>query len=185
MEQKMKKTRVLVECAILVALAIVLSYIKFDVGAEGGSVSLVMVPLVLIAFRHGTAWGVGTGLVFGFVKCVLGDGLGWGLPSILLDYVLAYGAVGLAGLFRKMKNGVIYGTLVGGAARFFVHFLSGVLLYASYAGPIYGLDFSNETTMGVVLYSIVYNGAFMVLSIILTLVVMILLQKAMPKKEKF
>ena len=47
MEQKMKKTRVLVECAILVALAIVLSYIKFDVGAEGGSVSLVMVPLVL------------------------------------------------------------------------------------------------------------------------------------------
>ena len=116
---------------------------------------------------------------------MLGDGLGWGIPSILLDYVLAYGAVGLAGLFRKMKNGVIYGTLVGGLARFFVHFLSGVLLYAAYAGPIYGLDFSNETTMGVVLYSIVYNGAFMVISIILTLVVMILLKKAMPKKEKF
>ena len=88
MEQKMKKTRVLVECAILVALAVVLSYLKFDVGAEGGSVSLVMVPLVLIAFRHGTAWGVGTGLVFGFVKCVLGDGLGWDFRRYFLTTYL-------------------------------------------------------------------------------------------------
>lgn len=185
MKQKKNRILTLVECAILISLSVVLSYIKFDVGAEGGSVSLVMVPLLVLAFRHGTVWGVCAGLVFGFVKCVIGDGLGWGLPSILLDYVLAYGVVGLAGLFRKMKNGVIYGTLVGGMARFFVHFLSGVVLYASYAGPIYGLDFSNETTMGVVLYSIVYNGAFMVISIILTLVVMILLQKAMPNKDKF
>ena len=73
MEQKMNKTRVLVECAILIALAIVLSYIKFDLGAEGGSVSLVMVPLVLIAFRHGSVWGIAAGLVFGFVKCVIGE----------------------------------------------------------------------------------------------------------------
>lgn len=185
MEQKMNKTRVLVECAILIALAIVLSYIKFDLGAEGGSVSLVMVPLVLIAFRHGSVWGIAAGLVFGFVKCVLGDGLGWGLPSILLDYVLAYGAVGVAGLFRKMKNGIVYGTLVGGALRFFVHFLSGVVLYAAYAGPIYGLNFSNETASGVILYSIVYNGAYVMLSTVLALAVLLMIRKAMPKNMKF
>lgn len=181
----MNKIRVLVECAILVALAVVLSFAKFNLGAEGGSVSLVMVPLILIAFRHGPAWGIGAGLVFGFVKCVIGDGLGYGLPSILLDYVLAYGAVGVSGFFRKMKHGIVYGSLVGGFARFIIHFLSGVLLYAAYAGPIYGLNFSNETTISVVLYSVVYNGAYVLVSTILALAVLMLLQKAMPKNYKF
>lgn len=181
----MKKTRVLVECAILIALAVVLSYLKFDLGAQGGSVSLVMLPLILIALRHGTVWGLATGLVFGFVKCVLGDGLGWGIPSILLDYVLAYGMIGFAGLFRKMKLGVVWGTLVAGFGRFIIHFLSGVLLYASSAGPIYGLDFSSATTMGVILYSVVYNGAYVLACTIFALIVLLMLKKALPKHLSF
>ena len=185
MERKMNKIRVLVECAILVALAVVLSLLKAPLGAEGGSISLVMVPLIIIALRHGPVWGIGAGLVFGFVKCVTGGGLGYGLPSVLLDYVLAYGAVGVAGFFRKMKHGVVYGTLVGGFARFISHFLSGVFLYAAYAGPIYGLNFSNETTISVVLYSVVYNGAYVLVSTILALVVLLMLKKSMHEDYKF
>ena len=97
---KKKHLYTLCECGVMIALATVLSFIEIQLGANGGSINFTMLPLLILAYRHGAIWGISSGLVFGFIKCLIGGGIGWGLPSVLLDYVLAYGAVGIAGLFK-------------------------------------------------------------------------------------
>lgn len=120
----------LTESAVLVALAIGLSYLELDIGLQGGSLSLVMIPLVILALRHGAGWGVGAGLVFGVIKCALGGGFAWGLASVLLDYVLAYGIIGVAGFFRVKSAGMAAcAAVVAGVLRFVIHFISGVTIY--------------------------------------------------------
>ena len=101
------------ESAVLVALAIALCAIEIQIGALGGSIDFVMIPLFIIAYRNGLGYGITSGLVFGFVKCLIGGGIGWGLPSILLDYVLAYGAVGLAGIFKEKSWAIELSTFIG------------------------------------------------------------------------
>ena len=105
------KLRALCEGAVLVAVAQVLSFLKLWEMPWGGSVVLSMVPLVLYAVR----WGLGAGLLGGFVFGVLqfmfdgGFAIGW--QSIIGDYLLAFTVLGLAGLVARRKNGVFTGTL--------------------------------------------------------------------------
>ena len=172
-----KELRTLVECAVLIALGIALGYIKVQLGPQGGSVDIVMVPLFIIAFRHGPLWGVGSGLVYGLLKCILVGGIGWGLPSVLLDYVLAYGAVGVAGFFKGKQKLYEVGVLLGGLLRFAVHFISGVTIYAiTTSTDIFGMNFTNAS-----LYSLVYNGSYMILNIILAVVIIFFLEKPLRK----
>jgi len=177
--QTKKKTKValltLLECAIMVALATVLGFYKIKFGwGYGGSITLAsMIPLVIIAYRHGPVIGCLTGCLYGCVNMLTDIGTFAYVPAktllvyaavILLDYIIAFGVIGLAGLFRKKVTNHIKGAAwaAAGAAfaitlRLVCHFLSGVLIWGEYAGD-----------SSVILYSLGYNAGYMIPEIIIT-----------------
>ena len=172
---KTSKTRLrvhaLCEGAIMLALAIVLNYLSKVVFANmpnGGSVTLAMFPILFYAHR----WGVGQGLLMGFayglLDMLLDGGYAWGWQSILLDYLLAYTALGLGGLFKGKAWGIFPGIAVGCAARFLVHHISGITIYKI-------LVPTEITGFGVLsnphIYSLVYNGVYMVPNTVIALVI--------------
>lgn len=171
----------LCESALLIALSIALMPIEIPGPAFGGDIDLVMIPLLILAFRNGPVYGIGGGAVFGFLKCLIGGGIGWGLPSVLLDYVLAYAAVGVAGIFKGKNWGIELSALVGCFARFIIHFISGVTIYLiTVPTEVAGVTFANP-----VLYSIVYNSLYMLPNTVIAIVVMCLLRypiKALNKR---
>lgn len=171
-----KHLRALCECAILTALALALSYLEIPIGLSfggfGGSLSLAMLPLVLFSVRWGLGWGLGMGLVFGLLKFFLTSGGSITWQAILLDYALAYLFVGFAGLFRHRSRLTWLAALVGCLARFVVHFFSGVTIYAAYVSPLLGWNGSSAT-----IYSILYNGTYMLPNTVLTVALCLLLQR--------
>jgi len=175
---KNMRLRALCEGGIMVALAIGLSYFKFKIWANGGSVDLVMIPLLIYAVRWGTPWGLGAGLVFGTLKFILAGGYAWGWTSIFLDYSIAYALVGLAGIFKHQKMGMVPGAIVGGCARFVAHFISGVTIYAITAPT----ELFNTTFTNPWLYSLAYNASFMVPNIIIAVVVGLIIPSTALRK---
>lgn len=179
----------LCESAMLVALATVIGLLKFppftfDLWANGGSIDFVMVPLIIIGWRRGIKWSVPACLAYGFIKCTIGGGLGWGILSILFDYVLAYGMVGLAGLFKGKKlSGLVLGTVVATLGRFFFHFLSGITIW-KLAEPetLFGINFEPSTMATV--YSLVYNGSFMLGEFVYCLAILLVLYNPLKKAFK-
>ena len=175
----MKKTkltiRTLTEGAILIAAAQVLSAIKLWEMPWGGSVCLSMLPIFLFACR----WGIGPGLMSGFVLGVLqfmfdgGIALGW--QSIIGDYLAAFTVLGIAGLFRGRDSSIYLGTVAGSTARFLVHYVVGATIWAEYMPE----TFFGMTMTTPWFYSLLYNGCYMVLDLILCLVVFALLDKPM------
>ena len=163
--------------AVMTALAVILTYIEIQVGPAGGSINLVMLPIILVAIRYGIGWGVGSGLAVGFIKCLIGGGISWGLPSILLDYVLAYGAVGLSGIARKWRFALPIGALIGSVARFFIHFISGVTIYAISTNT----EIAGITTSNAPLYSLIYNGLYMRPSAVIVIAVSIVIMKPIER----
>ena len=140
MSKTYSKTRILVECALMIAIGTVLSNIKFFTMPNGGSITLLsMLPFVLVSFRHGAKWGLFTGFVNACLQMIMGfypppaSTFLYFLGEVLLDYVLAFMALGLAELFaRPFKNrtvGVAVGTFAAGFLRFMCSFLSGVLVW--------------------------------------------------------
>lgn len=91
------------EIAILCAIAIVLdSFIKIEIGATGGSLNIAMVPLYIIALRHGWFKScIAGGLVFGLITCLLD---GYGIATFPLEYLVAFGSVGILGIFGHYIN---------------------------------------------------------------------------------
>jgi thiamine transporter len=162
----------MIECALMIALATVLSYIPLFSMPWGGSITLCsMAPLVIISLRHGVKWGVGTGLVHGLLQMMLGfqnvlycQTIGAMILCVLLDYVVAYGVMGLACLFtRPFPNksaGYTVGVIVTGLLRLLCSFLSGILIWQDYA----------PEGMPVALYSIQYNAGYMLPEIAITVV---------------
>ena len=142
------KTKVLAECGILIALAAVLSLIKVFKLPWGGSITLLsMLPICLISIRHGVKTGLFSSFVYAVIQLLFGilfDGLlGWGLTAgaliscILLDYIVAFTVLGLAGMFAdKGMNGIIGGTALAIFLRFVSHVFSGVFVFAS-AGKLW------------------------------------------------
>lgn len=179
--------RALCEAAILIAIATVIALIpyppfRFDLWGNGGSVDFVMVPLFILCWRRGPKWAVPACFAFGFIKCLVTGGIGYGLPSILLDYVAAYGAVSVASLFSKLKGGLFIGAAVGSLARFAVHFISGVTIYKlATADTLFGMNFDASTAA---LYSLVYNGSFMLGETVFCFVILALLWKPLEKLPK-
>jgi len=148
----MKKTtlpvRTIAEATIMVALSTVLSYLKVLHMPQGGSVTAgSMVPLLWISLRRGPRVGVITCLIYGLLQFVL-EPFAVHPIQVLLDYPLAFGALGLAGIFRKHP---IVGVAVGICGRFIMHFLSGIVFFGIYAPP------------GVhpAVYSAIYNGSYL------------------------
>ena len=179
MNNNRSPVRIIVEGGICIALAIALSYLKVPIGLEfggfGGSIDLVMIPLIIFAMRSNAGWGMGAGLIFGTIKFFLsGSAISW--ISIIFDYSVAYAMVGLAGLFHKNFKLLPLAALVGCLGRFAIHFLSGVTVYAQYLPE----EFMGVDKPSVWLYSLLYNGTYMLPNTILAVGVCVLLL-FMPK----
>ncbi len=160
-------TRVLVEGALCAALAIVLSYVRIFRMPQGGSVTLENVPLLIFALRHGIKAGVGVGALAGVLQMIL-NGYVVHPAQAFLDYPLAFGALGLAGALSSPQwRGIVVGT----AARLACHVASGVIFFASYA----------PEGQHPLLYSLGYNGSYMVVNMILSLIVISLIWKRLPR----
>jgi thiamine transporter len=164
-------TRVLVEAAMMVAIGTVLSIFKLiDLPYGGGVTIAAMLPVIIIAYRHGLGWGLLTGLVFGIIQQLLGlDNLGYVtgwisvLAVIVLDYVAAYAASGLGGVFRKaMKQpyALMFGAVVVGIVRFLFHTIAGATVWAELPIP----------TGASIAYSVGYNATYMIPETIITAV---------------
>lgn len=94
------RIRALCEGAIMVALAQALSYLKFMELPNGGSLTLAMFPIVFFSLRWGLGQGLLAGFVFGLLQLIFDGAYAWGWQSMLLDYLVAFTPLGLAGLFR-------------------------------------------------------------------------------------
>ena len=151
-------TRMLCEGAVSIALAYALTFVELDLWFQGGSISAAMIPIILFAVRWGAGWGIVAGLAFGTLKYFLGlDSFVISWVSIVFDYTGAYAMVGLAGLFKRKANLIPLAAAAAGAARFVVHYISGVTVYA---------EWMPETFMGMTMtspffYSALYNGGYM------------------------
>lgn len=180
-----KPIYVLSECAIFVALSVALSFIpEIPIGISGGSIGFNMIPLFILAYRHGAKYSFISGLVFSIVYVIIGGKWGWGLPSVLLDYVIAYTVLGIAGFFggkAKCKNKLFeVGVVLACAARYTVSVISGVVLYGiTTATPILGI-----TTSNALVYSLIYNALYMLPNTVIAVVIMALLRYPLKKIEK-
>ena len=170
-----KSTRIfaLCECAIMLALSVVLSYVKIFTLPFDGSITLFsMLPICLISIKYGIAWGLGTAFCYSWFQILQGGVFAWGLTpgmlvaSLFLDYILAFTVLGLAGMFRKKGIlGMVLGIVMVCALRFLVHFVAGVVLWANLEEFV---AFGKEWVNRPVLYSICYNGIYMLPETIMT-----------------
>ena len=171
---KNSNTLTLVEGAVMVALATVLSFIRVYKLPWGGSITLLsMLPIAVFNIKHGVAKGLGAAFVFSLIQFIQGitDGLfGWGLSPVMLvacifiDYLAAYTVLGVAGMFRKKGAvGWIAGTMIAVFLRFVCHFISGVVIWKSFGALWDGFSTDNS-----VLYSLLYNGSYMLPEMIFT-----------------
>ncbi len=176
-----KKTLALCECAIMIALAVILDYLsKFissffpNIWVNGGGITIAMVPIIFVSFRHGYIWGTITAFAYSLLQIVMG----WYAPPantiisfilcVLLDYVLAFTVLGTAVFFAKFFKNRIIGYGVGAFAvcmfRFVCSFLSGAILWGQYI--TWGFE-------NVWAYSFVYNISYMLPNAILTSIIIV------------
>ena len=163
-----RDVRVLTESALAIALAFVLGLIKVFQMPMGGSISLEMIPLILLALRQGPLVGMVAGAAYGLLDLAIEPFIVHPV-QVLLDYPLAFGALGLAGFFQPTVRGAIVGTVVAVLARFICHFISGVVFFASYA----------PEGWNVYIYSAAYNAAFLIPSLIVAVIVVLVLLRAL------
>ncbi|UOR13055.1 energy-coupled thiamine transporter ThiT [Halobacillus amylolyticus] len=180
-----KRVLFMVEVAIFSALAILLDiipFLSFKLWAQGGSVSFAMVPVFIMAFRWGLRGGLLTGLLLGFYQILMGAYMITPLQTFL-DYIVAFTVIGLAGIFAKpvweaaqarhMKRLVVWiiaGAFVGSLFRFVAHFFAGIAFYGAAAPP----------GQPVWLYSLLYNGGYMLPTFILSAIILCLLFSQRP-----
>ncbi len=167
------KTRMIVEAGIMMALAYVLSMVKLFQMPNGGTITPgSMIPIIIFAFRWGGIQGMFVGAVYGVIQFLLGPKWSFHIASIAFDYVLAFAVLGFAGFFRE--GGVFKATLgviVGIGGRLVCHVLSGVIVWASYA----------PEGMNPWIYSIVYNGSYLLPEMLITAAVFALIYKPLMK----
>ena len=166
------------EGAVIIALAYVVELLCVWLNAItgvsallpfGGTITISMLPIAYYSYRRGWIWGIGVGLVYSLLQMLLGfyippANTWWAIVlCVLLDYVIAFSVVGIAGLIAKpfgkyRLSGYCVGAIAVCLIRFVSSFLSGVILWGSYA----------PEGMNVWLYSLVYNASYMIPNAILT-----------------
>lgn len=158
-------TQQLVTCAAALALAYVTSYIKIFKLPFGGSVTLFsMLFIVLIGYWYGARVGILTGLVYGIFQ-FLQEPYVLSFFQVCCDYILAFGAMGVAGFFSKSKKfGLVKAYLAAILARGAFHALGGYLYWMDYMPDNFPKSLS-------ALYPIIYNYSYILLEGILTLVI--------------
>ena len=151
--------RLIAHMSMFIALAVVLNLIIIYKLPQGGSVTLAsMVPLVILSYMYGTGVGMVSGFIFGIIDMMLG---GYILTpmQVLLDYPLAFMMIGLSGLFRDK---LMISFVIAFFARFISHFLSAIIFFREYA----------PEGMMPELYGIIYNGSFLAVELLITIVVL-------------
>ena len=157
-------TRQLVFSGAAMALAVVASEIKFARLPMGGSITLFsMLFIVLIGYWYGAKAGLLTGFAYGLLQFVL-DPVFYSPWQLLVDYPLAFGALGLSGFFSKRKQGLLTGYIVGVLGRYAFAFLSGVIFFASYA--------PTQTPVGIITYSLGYNATYILPEAVVTVILL-------------
>lgn len=213
------KTKKLVTTAMLLALAVILSLVKVFELPFGGSVTLVsMMPIVLIGYIYGTKWGICSALIYSVLQILTGMNVvsAFFLPGdsqmavpaalgvCLLDYILAYGALGFGGIFKnKFKSRtseIVLGTIVALFLRYLMHIISGAIFFGTWAEwffadstglsqiaifkPFCDFVMSNMKGSGLALfYSVIYNGAYMIPEIIITAIITPIIYKVMVSSK--
>ena len=190
-----KRTFNLVLAGVMIAMGTALGFVKPFELPYGGAITLCsMLPVMFFSYRCGLKWGLSAGLVFSVLQLLFGLDALKGISammvvgSIFLDYILAFTVLGLAGMFRgKIKNDAAaftLGSFVSMMLRYFCSFLSGWVLWASFneTADVRGFIATFFPALGnlsgtalAVVYSLVYNGSYMIPEIILTCVVGFLL----------
>ena len=172
-------TKMMAMGAVCIALSSVLSMIKIWKMPQGGSITAAsMLPLMLFSYVYGMGPGCLVGALYGVLQFII-EPYFLSLPQMLLDYPIAFGMMGLAGLFSKMDNenlGLTVGVVLASVGRFVAAVLSGVIFFAEYAGD------QNPWV-----YSIVYNGSYMlpecIICVILCLAVGLRLARQLKKNK--
>lgn len=167
--------KVLAEIAIVAAIAFVLDYIQGiytdaifpSFFANGGSIGIAMLPIMILSLRRGLVPGIICGALVGGLDLLDGfwtysDNAFFAFLQVITDYILAYALVGLAGLFYKKIRGednkvlfILLACVVGGLGKYAAHVVSGILFWP------------NDAWGGFVIYSFLYNGAYIIPSIVL------------------
>ncbi|MHB9144366.1 MAG: energy-coupled thiamine transporter ThiT [Symbiobacteriia bacterium] len=172
-------TQAVVEAGLAVALAVILRQIPGIQMPFGGEISWAsMVPLLLVALRRGPKVGITAGLVFGLTRFIQDPAsykVHW--VQIILDYFIAFGVLGLAGFFPRRPTA---GVTVGILGRFVSHVISGVVFFSqwtpenikAWAGPWGGLT-----------YSVLYNGAYMLPELIISLIMVGIVWRALNRQR--
>ena len=131
----------------------------------GGSVTLCSMMFVcLIGYIFGLRTGLLTAIAYGFLQLVV-DPYIISIPQMFTDYIFGFGALGLSGIFSGKKNGMLWGYLLGVLGRYFFTFLSGMIFFGSNAASY---------NMSVPIYSLAYNGAYLGLEALITVVIMMM-----------
>ena len=169
--------RALCEGAVMVALAQILGYLKLYELPQGGSITLSMLPIFFFAVRWGLKDGLLCSLVFGILQLLLDGGFAIGWQSMLGDYIIAFGVLGLAGLCAGKKWGVFAGTVIGSALLFLVHYVVGATVWGEYMPE----TFFGMTMTSPWFYSALYNGSYMLIDMVACLVVFAVLYVPMRK----
>lgn len=199
MENK-SKVRLLTESAIMIALATVLSMFKIWEAPYGGAVTVLsMSPIIILSLRRGVKTGLLAGFAHSLIQLLLGlNNVAW-VPSaggivvcILTDYILPFTVLGLAGCFRKVKFtgndttnlviAAILGTLLVTLLRYLCHIVSGAVIWYALDLEWYADDPEHIVhKYGPWLFSVIYNGGYMIPEIITTTVATPLLAVAVSK----
>ena len=180
------KTKKLTECAVMIALATVLSFISVYNAPFGGSVTLgSMVPLVLVCARiKDFRWAFLSCFAYALIQMMVGFAapptatLGYFAAVVLLDYVVAFSAISIANPVATLFNHTLPGVGIGAATacvlRFICHFVGGILIWGVYA----------PEGQPVWLYSLLYNGGYMLPEFVITVILSVAIYAVISKREK-
>ncbi|GFH40559.1 energy-coupled thiamine transporter ThiT [Pseudolactococcus insecticola] len=166
--------RALAETAIAAALCMALSFIPTQIGWF--EISLGMIVLTIFSLRRGLVLGLSAGLIWGLLHFILGKVYFLSVPQVLIEYVLAFTAGGIAGVFKPWVKSTSVGLIVVSAFaasifRYFFHFIAGVIFWSDYAWKGWGA----------VAYSLVINGTSGLLTAIVSAIIAVFVIKAYPK----
>ena len=159
-ERKKMSAKQLAFCAVALALAMVTSMIKLFRFPFGGSVTLFsMLFICLIGYFYGPGTGILTAVAYGFLQFILGPYI-YTPIQVVVDYPLAFGALGLAGFFWKSKNGLLKGYIIGVVGRWVFSVISGWVFFGEYAWDGWAA----------LPYFLCYNGAYIFAEAIITII---------------
>lgn len=180
----MKNLNVWLEVVMMAAMAMVISFIPTYIAPIGVDISIAMVPIVVLGLRRGLVPAVAAGFVWGILNVALGTAFIFSLSQTLIEYFVAFTFGGMAGLFMnpfqsslnregssRAQLWIVFSTFTGVAARFFWHFIAGILFFGANAPegtPVW-------------MYSLAVNGMSAILTSLAVILILLLIYRTSPK----